>query len=398
MQIRSVGLVGGGKMSSEIFKLVCEQDLKVVLWVRRAESVPALEDELLRKLRRRAKKAGDDGAKAQKRLDQLSITADMQALADVDLIIESVAESLSAKQTVWRALDQVVKPECIVTTNTSSLSPSSLSRLVSHPELFAGLHFFYPASLVGFVEVVAAEKTLPEVTETLMDFVRTLGKRPIRVLKEVSAYLVNRLITGYYNEGNGAAGEGTWYPDEIDKAGKRFAMMGPCESMDHVGIDVMFHGHKDSDESWGEPDHLLKQTRGLQPWPAIYAQLVKDGRLGMKTGVGFHKYENRQQVPDRAYFDACWPSQPDFQKYVKGDEQLLQDRLWYSIVLEAILTELRGIGTREDIDLTLKELLGLEISPFAWLDKTDLEKARARCRELESHFGARFEPLGILKG
>lgn len=398
MEIRSVGLVGGGKMSCEIFKLACEQELRVVLWVRRADAIPALEDELLRKVRRRAKKAGDEGAKAQQRLSQLSITTDLQALADVDLVIESVAEVLSAKREVFLALDKVLKPDCIVTTNTSSLSPSNLATLVSRPERFAGLHFFYPASLVSFVEVVPAAETLPELTEALVDFVRRLNKRPIRVLKEVSAYLVNRLITSYYNEGNGAVGEGTWYPDEIDRVGKRFAMMGPCESMDHVGIDVMFHGHKDSDESWGEPDHLLKQTRGLQPWPAIYAQLVRDGRLGMKTGAGFYRYENRQQLPDRAYFDAIWPSMPLYQQYPKGDEQLLQDRLWYSIVLEAIITAERGIGSREDIDLTLKELLGLEIAPFAWLAKTDLEKARARCRELESHFGARFAPLGALKG
>lgn len=398
MEIRAVGLVGGGKMSCEIFKLACEQDLRIVLWVRRADAIPALEDELLRKLRRRAKKAGEEGAKAQQRLAQLSITTDMRALADVDLVIESVAEVLSAKREVFSALDQIVRPDCIVTTNTSSLSPSNLATLMSRPERFAGLHFFYPASLVSFVEVISASKTPPELTETLVDFVRTLGKRPIRVLKEVSAYLVNRLITAYYNEGNGAVGEGTWYPDEIDKAGKRFAMMGPCESMDHVGIDVMFHGHKDSDESWGEPDHLLKQTRGLQPWPAIYAQLVKDGRLGIKSGVGFYKYENRQQLVDRAYFESIWPSMPLFQKYPKGDEQLLLDRLWYSIVLEAIVTDERGIGSRQDIDLTLKELLGLETAPFAWLEKTDLEKARARCRELEALFGARFAPLGVLKG
>lgn len=397
MELRSIGLVGGGKMSSEIFKLLSEQDFDVVLWLRRPDAVATTEEELLKKLRRRAKKPGDEGAKAQARLDRLKVTSDMADLATVDLIIESIAERQELKIDIFSRLDAVVQPKAIFATNTSSLSPSSFARHTKRPELFAGLHFFYPVSLMSSVEIVACEKTNPEVLEVLDKLVRTIGKRPIRVLKEVSAFLINRVLAGYYHEGAGIVGEGHWMPSDVDRAGKKFAMMGPCESIDHAGVDVVINGFEMSDESWGEKDHVVKQTRGFQPWPPIYARMRDDGRLGIKSGAGYYRYENRQQIEDPEYFQRVSPTLPDYHIVPKDDEATLTERLWHSLLLEAVLSDARGIGTKEDIDYSIKEILGLERGPFAYIDHVGRDVVRAKLLTLEARFGPRFAPIGILK-
>lgn len=397
MQLRSIGLVGGGKMSSEIFKLLSEQDFDVVLWLRRPEAIAPTEEELFKKLRRRAKKPGDEGTKAQARLDRLKVTSDLTDLANVDLIIESIAERQDLKTEIFSRLDAIVQPKAIFSTNTSSLSPSSFARHTKRPELFAGLHFFYPVSLMNSVEVVACEKTLPEVVDVLTELVRTIGKRPIRVLKEVSAFLINRVLAGYYHEGAGIVGEGHWLPSAVDRAGRKFAMMGPCESIDHAGVDVVINGFEMSDESWGEKDHVVKQTRGHKPWPAIYARMRDDGRLGIKSGAGYYRYENRQPIEDPDYFQRVWPTLPDYHCVPKDDEATLTDRLFFSLLLEAVLSEARGIGTKEDIDVSIKEILGLERGPFAYIEHVGRDAVRTKLLALEERFGPRFAPIGILK-
>lgn len=397
MAIQKVGLVGGGKMSSEIFKLLLDTECEVVLYVRRADAAAVLEEELLKRLRRRAKKEGEDGVKAQARLNALKVSTELSALADCDLLIESVSEVASVKVEVLRQLDDMVKPGAIFTTNTSSLSPSWLSRHVKRPEYFAGLHFFFPVSLVRFVEIVAAEKTLPEIPAQLAEFVRTIGKTPVRVKKEVSAFLINRVLAAYYNEGAGIVGEGHWLPGEVDKAGRKIAMMGPCESLDYAGIDVVHNGWLYADEIWGEKDHILKQTRGLKNWPVMFGRLVADGRLGMKSGRGFYLWDGKRAQEDAEYIRQASSALADYHSAPKGDEAVLTERLWMSLVLEACLTLQRDIGTPEDIDASVKEILGLERGPLAWIEHVGRAEARARAEALAAVYGPRFEPLGILK-
>lgn len=401
MEIRKVGLVGGGKMSSEIFKLICEQDFDVVLWMRRPEAAAASEEELFKKLRRRAKKAGDEGAKAQERLNHLKVTSDLEALRDADLIIESVAEDQAVKLDLFTKLDTLVQPNAIFVTNTSSLSPSNLARVTSRPQLVAGLHFFFPVSILSFVEIIPCQRngennTRPEVIAALDSFVRQIGRRPVMVLKEVAAYIVNRVLAGYYHEGASIVGEGHWLPGDVDKAGKKFAMMGPCESIDHAGVDVVVHGNRGADESWGEKNYVLGQTRGAKNFPPIYEQLFADGRFGIKAGVGYYRYENRMPVEDPDYYKQACPGLSDYHLVGKGDEAALVDRLWMSLVLEAALTLQRGIGSADDIDSPVKEILGLERGPLAWVKHVGPAVARQKALALEAVYGPRFAPLGIL--
>lgn len=397
MDIRKVGLVGAGKMASDIFKVLSEHDFDLVMWTPFPEEAAAAEAELTRKLKKRAQKGGARGAEAEARLARMTISTDMSTLRDVDLVIEAVIESLEPKRKVFAELDRIVKPEAIFATNTSSLSPSSMAVVTSRPKLFAGLHYFYPVSLINFVEVIPTWQTAPEVTERLTEFVRVSGKRPMAVNKEVNGFLANRILAAYYNEGADLVGEGYWSPREVDAVGKRFATLGPCESVDYVGLDIILHGADSADDSWGRTDHIAKQSRGHEPWPAMYYQLRTDGRLGRKANAGFFRYEDGQPLDDPEYFDVARPKLRIYQRTPRYDETIAERRLLYALLLESVMTYERGIGSKEDIDLAAKELLGMELGPFAYIESVGRDEVRRIARELEAKVGSRYAPVGFLR-
>ncbi len=397
MSIRRVGILGGGKMATEIFKLLSGFDFDLALWSPFPEEVEAAERELTRKLKRRAAKGGARGEAAAAKLARMRFGTDMAMMADVDLVIEAVIESLEPKRKVFRDLDKVARPDTIFVTNTSTLSPSSMVPSPERAKRFAGLHYFYPVSLISFVEVVPIQATDPDATEDLVAFVSATGKRPLVVTKEVNGYLVNRLLGAYYNEGGNLVGEGYWLPGQVDEIAKRFATIGPCESVDYVGVDVILHGVESADASWGRKDHIAVQSRGHEPWTIMHFKLRDDGRMGRKTGAGFYRYEDGQAVEDPDYIREAVKDLRIYHRTPGHDEDIVEKRLFYALVLEAVLTLERNIGTKEDIDHTLKELLGLKQGPFEYIDSVGVDTVRAISDELVEKVGSRYALIGFLR-
>ncbi len=397
MTIRKVGILGGGKMGTEIFKLLGAFDFELVLWSPFPEEIEAAEKELTRKLRRRAAKGGARGEAAAASLARMTFGTDMTLLADVDLVIEAVIESLEPKRKVFRDLDRVARPDTIFVTNTSTLSPTSMVPSPARAQRFAGLHYFYPVSLVSFVEVVPTRKTSPQVTEALVEFVSRTGKKPLVVTSEVNGYLVNRLLGAYYNEGGNLVGEGYWSPRQVDEISRRFTTIGPCESVDYIGTDVILFGVESADESWGRKDHIAVQSRGREPWTSMHFRLRDDGRLGRKSGAGFYRYEDNQPVDDPEYIHQAVKTLPVYHRSPGFDEDTVEKRLFYALLLEAVLTWERGIGSKEDIDYTLKELLGLKQGPFEYIEEVGIDKIRDDATQLAKKVGSRYCPIGFLR-
>jgi 3-hydroxybutyryl-CoA dehydrogenase len=396
MEFRHIGILGGGKMAAEIFKLLSEKDVAVTLWVRRQEQVEGLDEELKRKLKRRAKKSGEDGQKAQAQLERLKVTSELADLVPCDLVIESIIEAFQPKRAVLQQLDRVIGSSCVVATNSSGLSPTSLASSMSHPERFLGVHFFYPVSILTFVEVAPGRDTLPEVADRVTRFLTECGKHPVRVLVESAGNIVNRILLSYYNEGGWIVSEGAWLPGEVDRIAKRFALMGPCESADQVGLDFMLQARDAADESWGEKDHVLKKTRGMKPYPEIYQALVDRGAPGARTGLGYFRYENRVPVEDPERIRAVQATLADFGRCPKGDEKAVELRLISSLIMESLNTLLQGVGSRDDIDYCIKEVVGLDKGPLAMLDEFGIENWKRIARNLEKDYGVLHAPFGIL--
>jgi 3-hydroxybutyryl-CoA dehydrogenase len=204
------------------------------------------------------------------------------AAAEADVVIEAVAEDAGVKARVWSEIGAAAPEGALLTSNTSSLSITALAAASARPERFCGLHFFNPVAVLPLVEVVRGEATPRGVLEEAEAFARGLGKTPIRCLDR-PGFLVNRLLIPYLNEAANLAEEGVAEPEAIDQAMQLGANMpiGPLALADLVGLDVVLAVMESLHEEFGDPRY--------RPAPALRRR-VRAGRLGRKTGRGFHEY------------------------------------------------------------------------------------------------------------
>jgi 3-hydroxybutyryl-CoA dehydrogenase len=222
-----------------------------------------------------------------------------EALRGADLVVETIVEEAEPKREVLARAEGLAAPGAILTTNTSSLPLAPLADALQRPERFAGLHFLNPPELVELVEVVGAERTEPEILDTLVDWLAELGKAPIIVRRDVPGFVVNRLQYALLREAYALVDAGVCSFADVDRAvshglGARWAAIGPFETMDLAGLDV----HEAvAANLWPE---LANDT---EPSPAI-RRVLETGALGVKSGRGLRgRYSPADAVALRARRD-----------------------------------------------------------------------------------------------
>lgn len=201
-------------------------------------------------------------------------------LADADLVVEAVAENLDIKKAVFKEIDGICKPSCVFSTNTSSLKIKAIGEELSRP--LAGMHFFNPAPVMKLVEVVSSDNTPQEIVDFLMDTAVKIGKTPVSV-KEAPGFIVNHILIPMINEGISIYAEGIASVEDIDTAMKLGANhpMGPLALGDLIGLDVVL----------AILEIMLKETGDPKYKPeSMLRKMVREGKLGRKTGEGFYKY------------------------------------------------------------------------------------------------------------
>ncbi len=288
MEIKKVGVIGAGAMGSGIAQVFAQNGFQVVMRDIADEFLQRGMKNIEQGLGRMVAKGKlSEGEKAAI-LERIKPTLSMADLKDVDFVVEAAIENLDLKKQIFKELDELTRPEVILSTNTSSLSITEIAAVTGRPDKVAGMHFFNPAPVMKLVEVVKGLLTSDETIQTIRDLAeKSLGKITILVKKDTAGFVVNRIMMPQLMEAIRIYEEGIASIEDIDKAVKHGLNypMGPFELMDLTGLDI---GYAVNEVLRQELPPELKHTT-----PHTLKAMVKAGRLGRKTGEGWYKYEQK---------------------------------------------------------------------------------------------------------
>ncbi|MFN2586731.1 MAG: 3-hydroxyacyl-CoA dehydrogenase family protein [Actinomycetota bacterium] len=280
--VATVGVVGTGLMASGVAEVAAKAGNEVILRGRSEAAIKRAKAAVAQSLERAVAKGKLEEADADRVLGRITTTLDYEDMAEVDLVVEAVAEDLPVKEGIFRELDRSTKPGAILATTTSSLPVVDLASATDRPDRVVGLHFFNPAPVMKLVEVVRTVATSGEVEKRATAWVRALGKRPARC-RDRAGFIVNFLLFPYLNDAVHMHEQGYGTPQDIDTAMKLGCghPMGPFELMDIVGLDV----------TYAILDSLHDEFRERRYSPApLLEHMVRAGYLGRKSGRGFYDH------------------------------------------------------------------------------------------------------------
>lgn len=287
VEFRKIGIVGGGSMGRSIAEKLASSGIDVQVLEVSAEQAAASRVALEASLDAELAKWGVTVAEKKVALSRVHFGVDRAALADVDLAIESVNESLTRKTEVVRMLGELLPADRVIVTHTSTLSITEIAAASGRPANVIGMHFMYPVPKSPIVEVVRGRETSDATLATARALAETLGKSPIEVF-EYPGYVVTRAMIPFLNEAMHIVMEGVATAEDVDRAlalGYDFKM-GPLEYSDRVGLDKVL----------GWMEHLFRELGELKYRPApLLRQLVRAGHLGRKSGRGFFLWQHGER-------------------------------------------------------------------------------------------------------
>ena len=282
MTIEKVGVLGCGLMGAGIAEVCAKAGFTTVV----REVDEGLLEKGMQRIERSLSKAVDKGkleaVQRDETMSRISGTTELESLADRDLVVEAIVESLQAKVETFAALDRIVRDGAIFASNTSSLTITQIAMATQRTDRFVGLHFFNPVPVMKLVEVVRTLMTSVETMQQCLDFVASLGKEGVSC-RDNSGFIVNRLLVPYLLDAIRAVEEGVGSIEDIDKAMQLGCgyPMGPLTLLDFVGLDTTYYIANIMFEEYRE--------KRFAP-PPLLKQMVQAGRSGRKSGRGFYDY------------------------------------------------------------------------------------------------------------
>jgi 3-hydroxyacyl-CoA dehydrogenase/enoyl-CoA hydratase/3-hydroxybutyryl-CoA epimerase len=384
LPIETSALLGAGTMGGGIARLLASRDVPVRL---KDVSPDALAAGL------KAAREIFDGRRKRRRMTDWEVEQKMALIAPTldwtgfrraDVVIEAIVEDMEIKKNVFRELEPRVSTDCLIASNTSTLSITEMQSVFAHPERMAGFHFFNPVDRMPLIEVIRGEKTDDRTTASLVALAKRLGKTPV-VVKDGPGFLVNRILGPYLNEASYLLLE-TSDVEGVDRAFVRFGLpMGPLRLLDEVGIDVAQKAGK-----------VLARAFGERAEPSgILDRMVEAGRIGKKKRLGFYRHEKKRAVAD-----------PDVAALLGArrgalvpDEAIA--RALGLMVAEASRCLEEGIArSPEELDLAM--VMGTGFPPFRggllrYADGYGLARVVGDLERFREKLGARFEPPESLR-
>ena len=286
----TVGILGTGAMGRGIAQIMATGGMQVLLFDTNDGAAEAGREFAERMILRAGEKGATSDEEARAAVARLTVVTQLSDLGGSDLVIEAVLEDLDIKRKVFTGLEEVVAEDCVLATNTSSLSVAAIAAALNHPGRFAGFHFFNPVPLMKVVEVVNGVETTPKTADTLVAVARRTGHEPVRA-KDTPGFLVNHAGRGLNTEGVRIVSEGitdfAGVDDLLREGGPNFRM-GPFELMDTTGLDV---SHPVMESIYQQ---FYEEPR-FRPGP-LTRQRAAAGLYGRKTGRGFYTYQDNKKV------------------------------------------------------------------------------------------------------
>ncbi len=279
-----VGVAGAGAMGQGIAQVGLMGGMNVIVQDAKAGAAAAAAEQVFARLDRLVEKQRLTAPDVAAMKDRLVVADAIGSFADCDTVIEAVFEDLEVKQTLFREIEAVVRPDCLIATNTSSLPIASIARVCEHKGRIAGMHFFNPVPLMKLVEIIKGPETAAPTVAALIELGKRMGRTPVEV-KDSPGFLVNLAGRAFSTEGLRIQQEGAATPAQIDAVCRDCGgfRMGPFELMDLTGIDVNYPvSHIVFSEFQYDP--RLKTT-------PHHKLLYEAGRFGRKTGVGHYRYD-----------------------------------------------------------------------------------------------------------
>lgn len=343
--MKNVGIIGAGTMGIGIAQVAATNGCRVWIYDANAKQVETATVGLEKTLTKLVDKQKISSEKMTEILANISIATELEDFKDCELIIEAIIENKEIKTKVFTELEKHVSESCVIGSNTSSISITSLGAELQKPERFIGIHFFNPAPLMPLVEVIPSLLTEKSLAEKIYSLMKDWGKTPV-IAKDIPGFIVNRIARPFYGEGLRIVEENIATVEQVDDAMKTLGnfKMGPFELMDLIGVDVNFSVTKTVyNEYFYDPKYK----------PSLLQQRMSEAKLhGRKTGKGFYDYSEGAVKPEPVKDEALY--------------QQIFMRIISMLINEAVEAKRLGVANDEDIELAMQKGVNYPKGLLAW--------------------------------
>jgi 3-hydroxybutyryl-CoA dehydrogenase len=291
-EIKQITVVGAGLMGHGIAQSFAQKTYPVTLYDLNDSILKRALSQIRSNLETFVEVGLETEENIEKVLSQIRVSIDLrEAVKEAHLVIDAAPEDLMLKRNLFGELDRYCLEDAILASNTSTLPIYEIGREVKRKERLVITHWFNPPHIIPAIEVVPGEETSIEVLEMTLGLLRKIGKKPIRILKEIPGFLINRIQTAMFREILSLLEQGIATPEDIDAGvkgsfGIRLAVIGPLQTMDMGGLDLIHKGMK----------YLYPFIDRSVDVQEILREKVERGELGLKTGKGFFEYEEKKAL------------------------------------------------------------------------------------------------------